>query len=261
MTQSDLSENALRQGLNTRFVGQPIHYYPVLASTQDAAKEAAEDGVPEGTVFNTDEQTAGRGRLGRTWQAPHGSSLLLSLVLRPSPTVYPKLVMVGSLAVAEAIEETTDLRAQFKWPNDVLIHDKKVAGVMVEGEFQGTRPLFAVLGIGINVNLDAAVFTEMLYPATSLAAEAGAPVSRLSLAQSLLGNLERELLQASSRPRRVHQRWRSRLATLGKQIRVRMGDQVLEGLAEDVDADGSLLLSRRDGSLTTIVAGDVTLQV
>jgi len=97
--------------------------------------------------------------------------------------------------------------------------------------------------------------------AVAEAAEAGAPVSRLALARSLLVNLERELLQAASRPRRVHQRWRSRLATLGKQIRVRMGDQVLEGLAEDVDADGSLLLRGHDGSLTTILAGDVTLQV
>ena len=259
MAAPELSEHILLEGLHTQFVGRVLHFFEEIPSTQDAAREAAHAEAPEGAVFLTDEQTAGRGRLGRRWEAPAGSSLLLSIVLRPTEELYPKLLMVGALAAALAIEETTGLRVDLKWPNDVLLRDKKVGGVLVEGEFQGTDLLFALMGIGINVNLNPAVFTEALYPATSLSHEAGSPVSRLALAHSLLRHLERTLLQARA-GERVDRLWRARLVTLDKQVQVRAGNDVIEGLAEDVDADGSLLVRRSDGSLTTIVAGDVTLQ-
>ena len=265
MREAELSERAVQAGLCTRFIGRVARYYPVLASTQEAAKEAARAGVPEGAVFLADEQRAGRGRMGRRWLAPAGSSILLSVLFRPTMEVYPKLFMVASLAAALAIEETTGLRTDLKWPNDVLLRDKKVSGVLVEGEFAGEKLDFAVLGIGVNVNLDPTALTDptdqvgLLYPATSLSHEVGASVSRLTLAQSLLRHLERLYLRAAA-GEAVHELWRARLVTLGKGAQVRSGDETVVGLAEDVDADGCLLLRREDGSLATFVAGDVTLQ-
>ncbi len=256
----ELSEQALRAGLHTQFVGQHVQYFPVISSTQNVAKEAAHHGAPEGAVFIADEQTEGHGRLARPWKAPQGTSLLLSVVLRPHPEIFPKLVIIGSLAVALAIEEATGIRADFKWPNDILVHEKKVAGLLVEGEFQGDVPRFAILGIGINVNLDPAMLgPEVLYPATSLMKETGEMVSRLALAHSLLRNLERIYVQArDGEP--VHRLWHARLSTLGKEVRIRQGNEIVEGIAEDVDIDGSLLLRGKDGVLITVMAGDVTLQ-
>lgn len=256
----ELSDQALRAGLHTQFVGQYIQYYPVISSTQDVAKAEAEKGAPEGAVFIADEQTAGRGRLERSWKAPANSSLLVSIVLRPSAELLPKLVVVGSLAVALAIEETTGIRAEFKWPNDILIHDKKVAGLLAEAEFRGAEPQYAILGIGINVNLDPVMLgPDILYPATSLMHETGRPISRLELAHNLFVHLERLYVQARD-GEAVHRLWHARLSTLGKHVRIRLGDTVMEGIAEDVDANGSLLLRGDDGQVTTVVAGDVTLQ-
>lgn len=259
MMPADLSEQALLRGLHTQFIGRTIHYALTLPSTQDAAREAAHAGALEGAVFITDEQTAGRGRLDRRWEAPAGSSLLFSVVLRPSADLYPKLLIVGGLAAVLAIEGSTGLRVELKWPNDVLLRGKKVGGVLVEGEFAGAEPLFAVMGIGINVNLDPQALREVLYPATSLSHELGDSVARAPLAQGLMRHLERLLLQArAGEP--VHRLWRARLVTLDREVQVRAGAELIQGHAVDVDADGGLVIRRPDGSLTTVVAGDVTLQ-
>lgn len=254
------SASLLQEGLDTRFVGKTAHYYPLLTSTQDAAREAALGGATEGETFLADEQRAGRGRLGRTWRAPARCGVLLSVLLRPSSIVYPKLFMVASLAVVDAISKVTGLPSAIKWPNDVLLRGKKVAGALVEGEFAGEAPLFAIVGIGVNVNMAPGDFSDLLYPATSLSIELGAPVSREAVARELLRSLEQWYLAAQAGSQ-VHDSWRAHLSLLGERVTVRSGEEVLSGLAEDVDSEGRLLLRLDNGALVPLVAGDVTLQV
>lgn len=256
---SDLSAAAILDGLATRYLGRPLHHYPEVPSTQDLAREDARRGAPEGAVHLADHQTAGRGRLGRRWEEPSGSSLLVSIVLRPSQDLYPKLPMLGAVAAARAIEQVAAVETGLKWPNDVLVAGKKVAGVLVEGEFEGDRLVFAVMGIGINVNLDPAAIPDPVYPLTSLRHETGVEVSRVALARSLFHALEQGLDRArSGEP--VEEEWRARLLTLGRRVRVRTADGVDEGVAADVRADGSLVLRHDDGTSAVLRAGDVTLQ-
>lgn len=252
------SVDRLQQNLDTTFIGRHVYYFAQTTSTQDEAKEAALAGAAEGDVYLADEQLAGRGRLGRRWEAPARSSVLLTVVLRPPTPVYAKLFMVASLATAEAIQHTTGLVTAIKWPNDALLNEKKAAGVLVEGEFEGETPLFALVGLGVNVNA-APQGPGLLYPATSLAAEFGAPVDREQLTRELLGSLERWYQEARTGGP-VHEAWRERLITLGKPVTARIGDETLSGTAEDVDGDGRLLLRLSDGALVPLVAGDVSLQ-
>ena len=251
--------DALKRGLATRFVGRQVRYYATLASTQDVARTVAIHGALEGEVHLADEQVAGRGRFDRRWLAPPMSSVLMSTILRPTTAVSWRLFMIAALAILDAIEASTGLRGDIKWPNDVLLNDKKVAGVLVETEFIGNVPAFSIVGTGINVNIDAATLAGLLYPATSLAIETGRFVEREAFARSLMESLERWYVEAGNGGD-VRDAWRSRVSTIGKQIVARMGSETVSGLAEDVDADGSLLLRRSDGSLVTLIAGEVTLQ-
>jgi len=256
MVEDIISPAAITDGLETRFIGQRVIYYPRLASTMAAAKWEARRGTAAGTVVITDEQTAGRGRLKRLWLTPRGN-IALSIVLYPGRRQLPYLVMLASLAVVHSIEAVTGLTAQIKWPNDVLISGKKVCGILVESDLGATAVAYAIIGIGINVNLRPADFPELLAEATSLVDELGRDVSRLELIRCLLTELEGLYLSLSSGGS-VYQEWRDRLVTLGKRVQVKSGRAILEGVAESVARDGSLRLRHADGSLTKIVAGDVT---
>ena len=222
------------------------------------ARELAIQGAPEGTIVVADEQTAGRGRLDRRWISPPGATLALSVILHPTPVQFPRLSMVGALAVVQAIEETTSLRPTLKWPNDVLINGKKVSGLLVEGSYTGHHLDFALLGIGVNVTLDVTQYPEIAQTATSLALETGQPVSRETLLLSLLSALENYYL-ASAQGDQVPQAWEQRLETLGRRVIVTTGTQAEEGIAEGVDEGGHLLLRRSNGSLLWLAAGDVSL--
>lgn len=253
------SVEAFQAYLSTRLLGRRFVYEPTVGSTMDLARREAEAGCPEGTVVLADEQTAGRGRLGRGWVSPPGDNLYLTVVLRPSPLRLRRLSMVSALAVAEAVEEVTGLRAAVKWPNDILLSGKKVAGILIESELAGDEVRFALVGPGINVNLDVSGIEELRDIATSLAAELGRRVSRERLLAVLLQRLE-DLYLAPPEAEDAHRLWKARLDTLGRRVRVRFGEQVEEGVAEDVAVDGSLILRRRDGSTVSIEAGDVTLR-
>ena len=258
MTESNLSASFITNDLKTRFVGQRIIYYPSLTSTMEAAKREARQGAEEGTVIIADEQTTGKGRLKRVWLTPRGN-IALSVILRPSIAYLSSLIMLASLAVVHSIEAVTGIKSQIKWPNDVLIKDKKVCGILIENKIQTNTVDYAIIGIGINVNLRLADFPEILSIATSLSDELGRKVPRLSLIQRLLVEIER-LYLALSAGESLYEDWRDNLVTLGKRVRVKSGKTIHEGIAESVGRDGSLLLHRPDGSLAKIVAGDVTLR-
>ncbi len=259
MKQKDLSSTSLRRELRTKFIGKNLLYLPVTSSTMDVAKQAVGNGAEEGTIVLADHQTAGRGRLGRRWWAPPESSILLSIILHPKLEELPSLGMVAGLAVAQAIEKVTGLKPVIKWPNDILIGGKKVSGVLIESEVANEAVRSAILGIGLNVNLDPSSMPEIAGTATSLGEALKQEVSRLEVLRALLGEFE-ELYSALRHGEPIHRLWSCRLETLGQQVTVKSGDEVHQGYAESIDEQGNLLLRCPDGSIKTIVAGEVTLR-
>lgn len=256
------SARAIRRGLDTAFLGRNLVFLPETGSTNDEARRLAQSGAPEGTLVITDHQTSGRGRLDRRWEAPPGSSLLMSLVFRPplAPHEVQRLTMVCGLSVIDAIESETDLRVGLKWPNDVVVGGAKVAGILTEIGSEGNEVDFAVVGLGLNVNLDPAGLPEgLLVPATSLSRELERPVARLPLLWALLQAMETRYmaLKAGHSP---YVEWAERLVALGQPVTVSTAGAVLEGVAEGVNADGALLVRLDSGRLETIMAGDVTLR-
>ncbi len=244
--------------LGTHFVGQRVIYYPSLTSTMEIAKREAQQGTAEGTVIIAGEQTAGKGRIKRTWLSPKGN-LALSIILYPTVVQLPSFIMLASLAVVHSIERVTGLKSRVKWPNDVLINGKKVCGILIENSVRRNIVDYAIIGIGVNVNLKLSDFPEILPIATSLSHELGRDVSLLDITQQLLVEIER-LYLALPTGESVYEEWRDSLITLGERVHVKSGNTVYEGIAESVARDGSLLLRGLDGSLTKVIAGDVTLR-
>jgi BirA family biotin operon repressor/biotin-[acetyl-CoA-carboxylase] ligase len=252
--------------LSTTIVGHPIHYWATIGSTMDEARRLAEGGAPEGTVVLADEQRAGRGRLQRSWWAPPGSSLLLSILFRPPfpPFQAQRLTMICSLAVCDSISRAigtlpVDRPIGVKWPNDVLIGDHKVCGILTELDVTGDSIRYAIVGIGINVNVDVEGAPPLMAPATSLLLEAGHPVSRREVLVALLTGIEQRYL-ALLEGRSYHQEWAERMVTLGQPVQVSGASERWEGVAVGVDEDGALLVRTAAENVQRILAGDVTLR-
>lgn len=258
MTEDLLSAELISEGLETLLTGKKVLYYPEVGSTNETARQEAGRGAPEGTVVIAGKQTQGRGRLKRSWMTPEGN-IALSVILYPQMAFMPSLIMVASLAAARAIESATGMETQIKWPNDVLINGRKVCGILIETDIRPERVNYAVIGIGINVNMKIEELAGVRTPATSLSHETGGEVSRLKILRALLENMDalyHILLSGGS----VFAEWRDRLVTLGQEVRVTAGDTAFEGIAESVNSDGSLIVRRQDGRLERVVAGDVTLR-
>ena len=222
----------------------------------DLARAEARKGAPEGTSILTGKQSQGRGRIKRTWFTPEGN-IALSVILYPDARSLPAMIMLAALAVARSIERITGLRPDIKWPNDVLIGGKKVCGILTESDVRTNRVAYVVIGIGINIELRLDAMPDIVETATSLNKETGGKVSRLELLRSLLEEMDALYLSPLAT---VYAEWRRRLVTLGKRVRVASGEGVIEGTAETVAEDGSLLLRLDDGSVRHIVAGDVTVR-
>jgi BirA family biotin operon repressor/biotin-[acetyl-CoA-carboxylase] ligase len=222
----------------------------------DSARQEVGNGAPEGTVVIAGEQTRGRGRMQRAWYTPRGN-IALSIVLYPDVASLPYLVMIASLAVASSIESVAGLKAQIKWPNDILINGKKVCGILIENEMKGNRLIHSIVGIGINVKLHPAEPGGAELPATDLEAEAGEKISRVKVIRHLLTEFERLYLLLPE-GEAIYKAWRGRLVTLGQRVLVKSSGDVIYGIAESVDRSGALMLRAPDGSLTRIIAGDVT---
>lgn len=257
-----LFAEAVSGNLDTDLIGRHVEYFPVVSSTMDAARELIRKGVPEGTVVIAEEQTAGRGRLARSWLTPHGN-IALSIILYPRLPQLPEMIMLASLGVVHGIEAVTGVKADIKWPNDILIHGKKVCGILIEADARiqsAGKVTYIIIGVGINVNLQPADFTEIAFTATSLSLAAGGDVSRLSVVRSLLVETDR-LYVKLCRGESLFSEWYKRLITIGQMVTVTAPDAVYEGKAESAAHDGSLLVRCADGELRQVVAGDVTLKV
>ena len=255
---ANLLDRALvERRLRTRYLGRNLLYLQTTSSTQDVARAEAEAGGPVGTAVLAEEQTAGRGRLGRAWVSPAGKNIYVTLVMRPPAPKLRVLSIVSPLAIAEALEGI-GLAPRLKWPNDVLVGGRKIAGILIETELSGDAVKYALVGIGLNVNFDVGAVPEIAGIATSVRRELGRDASREELLAALLNAFEARYEQALEGDA-VFQAWRSRLETLGRRVRATLGERVEEGVAEDVDAEGNLLVRRNDGSLAVVEAGDVTL--
>lgn len=256
------TEANIRLALATVSFGHPAVFLPVIGSTNDEARRLARAGAAEGTVVVADYQTRGRGRLDRQWEAPVGSSLLVSLIFRPqlSPWQVQRVTMVCGLAAVDALQQV-GLHADLKWPNDIVHGDAKLGGILTELGTSGDQVDWVVVGIGLNVNVDAAQLpTGLLAPATSVSQVLGRCVPRLPLLRALLEFTERRYagLCTGHSP---HDAWAARLVTLGREVAVTDSDGTLEGLAVGVDENGGLQVRVADGSLRTVMAGDATLRL
>jgi BirA family biotin operon repressor/biotin-[acetyl-CoA-carboxylase] ligase len=248
----------ITSGLKTQRIGQSVLYYHSLPSTMDTARERARQGAEEGTVIIAGEQTGGRGRLQRSWLSPEGS-IALSIILRPDIAALPYLIMIASLAAAGGIEVAAMVKTQIKWPNDILIGGRKVCGILIENEVKGNKAAYSIVGIGINVDMEVADYAEIAATAASLKTESAKDELRVRIIRALLTEFENLYLKLpDGKP--IYEAWRDRLVTLGKQVKATSGKQTIEGTAESVDESGALLIRGAEGTLTKVVAGDVTLR-
>jgi BirA family biotin operon repressor/biotin-[acetyl-CoA-carboxylase] ligase len=233
------------------FRREPI-WYGEVPSTNDIAMTLGESGAAEGRLVIADAQSAGRGRHGRTWASPAGAGLYVSAILRPDADALPLLTIAAGLAIAEGMEQATGLSPRLKWPNDVYVGERKVAGMLAEGGSD-----FVVLGIGINV-LPAAYPAEVAGRATSLEAELGRPVDRgLLLAECLAALASRYKALQRGESVAIIQAWRARAAgTLGRTVRWDAAGLMREGVAEDIDDTGALVV-RTSGGPVRLISGEI----
>ena len=254
---TNLVAATLRGGLYTRLVGRRILFFQNLGSTMDEADRHGANRVADGTVVVAETQQASRGRFGRTWVSQPGN-LYFSVVFYPTLQTLPLLSPLAGVAVVRAIAKTTGLQPRIKWPNDVLIDGKKVAGILVESVISGEEVHYAVLGIGVNVALDAEALGELSATATSLNAATAREVPREGLLRRLLQELD-GLYLALRKGESPIEDWQGLLDTLGCRITASAGKESPTGMAESVDDLGNLLLRLDDGRLVTLTTGDVTL--
>lgn len=254
------NERELRKGLKTTTFGRKIYTFQTIDSTNNCAKAVANVGGPEGIVVIAEEQTAGKGRLGRRWLANPNENLTFSLLLRPAvhAEVIHQLPLFVGIALAEAIEKTTGIRAECKWPNDILLNRKKVAGILVEGSLKENFVEYVVVGIGINVNQT--VFpTDLAGKATSLRLECKREIDRVALFRDILTALE--VMYQRGRQHGfgfVVPRWMERTSMLNKPIAVSQHGTVITGIVKGLSSEGGLIL-QSNGREQTLFAGDVTI--
>jgi BirA family biotin operon repressor/biotin-[acetyl-CoA-carboxylase] ligase len=256
-----LDRDAFRADLRTRHVGRELIYKLSTTSTMDDARAAAEQGAPHGAVVVAEAQTAGRGRKqGRTWTSPAQLGLTFTIVVRPDAERAQRLSIVTAVAVANAVEQVAGLYPRIKWPNDLRIKGRKFVGILIEGEWQAKTPRFALVGVGINVNFDpGAHAAEIEQAATSLSLERGKPLRREAVLAAVLNSFERAYDGALTE--HLFDGWRSRSETIGREVSVHHDSgQIVSGIAEDVAADGGLMVRDAEGILHTFHAGEVTLR-
>lgn len=252
-----MTSSAILNGLSTRCLGRSVFCYSLIDSTNSTAKTLAEQGAEEGTLVVADEQIAGRGRLNRRWLAPPGTSLLFSLVFRPQLQAkrIQGLTMVCGLGVIEAIYQLFRLSAHLKWPNDIVLSRRKLGGILTEASTSGELVRYAVVGIGLNVNLDVTTLPAQFH-ATSIQHELGRRVPRVRLLQEILSAIETRYvrLRAGEWPARD---WAAALETIGQWVELHTPTGTWRGLAEGIDEDGALCLRLEDGRSYTVWVGDI----
>ncbi|KAB2924729.1 MAG: biotin--[acetyl-CoA-carboxylase] ligase [Bacteroidetes bacterium] len=256
-----LEKERILNGLVTREFGRTIHSFDRIDSTNTFGKRIDPSDAPHGTLIIAEEQTAGRGRLQRSWESDPGTNLLFSLILYPAfdAEKYRLLPFAASLAAADAVERVTGLSVSCKWPNDILIGTKKVCGMLLESVTGNRGVTRIVLGIGLNVNQEQ--FPEELrFKATSLVLETGAAADRIVLLQAVLEELEVRYEQLERYPpQTLLDDWKMKALIFGKKITVLESEFAYDAVAIDLAEDGALIVRPADGPVKRIYAGDVSI--
>lgn len=247
----------ITRDLGTKIIGCQMHCYPSVGSTMDEAFQLGVSGLPEGLVVCAETQNKGRGRMGRSWVSPKGKGIYMSVILRPQVQLseVSKITLLSAVALCEAVIKVSGVPARIKWPNDILVGNKKLAGILTELSAEVDRVRFLVAGLGINVNTLA---SQLPPQATSLRIEAKKSFVRTEILKEILRSFDQrylELKQNGFEP--VLKRWKELSATLGKQVRLSDAGRVIEGEAYGLAPDGGLLIRDREGVTIKKMSGDV----
>jgi BirA family biotin operon repressor/biotin-[acetyl-CoA-carboxylase] ligase len=261
----DLSIEEIRDSISGRsmIIGREIIFFDTVNSTNTYAMELADMGYPDGTVIIADAQTGGKGRLGRKWLSPQGKNLYMSIILRP--VILPRdaaiLTLMSAVACASAIKQLSSVPTSIKWPNDIMVSDKKLGGILTEIKADMDRILHAVIGIGININLEAGDMPDEIKAcATSIKNELGNAQSRTLIAIEIIKELERWYsILLNGGKKSVIEEWLKLSSTIGRAVKVTVGNNVFTGIAETIDEEGMLMLKLPDNTVKKISAGDVTI--
>ena len=251
------------QGLGTdRFRG-PIYHFDTETSTNDTARALGFRGAPEGTLVVAEAQSAGRGRLGRTWFSPPGVGIYASLLLRPPlpPTDLPQITLTAAVAVVRALNRETGVSAGIKWPNDLIVGEKKAGGILTEMETESDQIRYVVVGLGLNVN-NPDIPPELANTATSLLQETGSFFPRVPILRAWLEEFEDLYQQFLDREfPNILEEWKQHTVTLGRWVTVRQGLKEMRGLALEVAPDGALLLKTAAGEVLRVTSGEISLDL
>lgn len=245
-------------------IGCRIHYFTELSSTQETARDLARDGAAQGTVVIAEQQTAGRGRMGRSWHSPAGLNLYCTIILRPPIPLgeVPRLSLVAGVAAAQAIEREAPGIVALKWPNDVWLKGRKTGGIIAEAVTTSRQELDCVLlGIGINVNIsEDDIPVELRDKATSVRIATGHVCDRIGIANSLFSLLDYRYMEVVTRGfDAIRPQWERFSALTGKRVTIVDGPRRESGIVRGIDADGALLLEV-GSALQRILAGDVSIE-
>jgi BirA family biotin operon repressor/biotin-[acetyl-CoA-carboxylase] ligase len=253
----DLAEPLAAAGDRVGAFGGRVHWFDEVTSTNDVAARLAEQGAGEGTIVIADAQSAGRGRMGRTWVSPSGAGLYVSVVLRPASAWAPLVTVGAGVAIAEGIAEATGLDPALKWPNDLYVSDRKLGGILAEAGSSGGHVEHVVLGFGVNL-MGAAYPPDIAARATSLEEELGRPIDRGTLLVACLAALARRVADLrGGRSREVLEAWRRRARpSFGRRVEWGTGAEVHRGVAEDLDGSGALVVRTERGTVR-VISGEV----
>ena len=240
-----------------------IHRFQTIDSTNTYAKLLAEKGAPDGTVVVAEQQSGGRGRMGRSFHSPAGKGLYLSMILRPTckPEELMHLTCAAGVAACQAIKKATEFLPGIKWTNDIIAGKQKLGGILTELGFRGSELDFAVIGIGINCNHCMEDFpSELQGMATSLSMVSGNEIDIRQLEALLICQLQSLAKQLTSHQTEIMEHYRKLCVTLGQKISIHQGDRIRHGTAVDIDRDGGLIVKLPDGRIETIAFGEVSVR-
>ncbi|MDG5470623.1 biotin--[acetyl-CoA-carboxylase] ligase [Jeotgalibacillus sp. ET6] len=261
--QDTVTETDILLGLQTKRLGRSIYYYESVDSTQKIAHKLAQEQAPEGTLVIAEEQTSGRGRMSRSWHSPKGTGIWMSLLLRPvlPPQKAPQFTLLTAVAVVQAIEDVCDVNVEIKWPNDLLVNNRKITGILTELQADSEQIHSLIIGIGMNINQQQEDFPKELHElATSLAMETGSEVSRSAIVQRIMHHLEKYyLLYMDKGFAPIKLLWESYAISIGRHITARTINGVLTGIACGITEEGILLLEDDQGVTHSIYSADIEI--
>jgi BirA family biotin operon repressor/biotin-[acetyl-CoA-carboxylase] ligase len=244
-------------------IGRRVLFYEKVGSTNTVAAELAQEGAREGTVVLADSQEKGRGRIGRCWVSPPNVNIYMSIILRPEikPREGQLITIMAAIGCALALRRVTGLNVTIRWPNDLMVSDKKIGGILTETKTYSRRILFAVVGIGINVNIEVDAFPDDIKKtATSVKNETGMPYSRKTIIIEVLNEIDHWYRTLKEMGKGILlSEWRKLASDYGREVKVTDGRVTLRGLVESIDDEGRLVLRLQSGELKRIRAGDVTI--